>query len=180
VKAPHRCAGREMPAGFLDRCRLAAGGARVALLPGRSGIAADYQPRANPSCRSILDGHAPELRHLVALHVRARCAFRVPVEAMPAGARIVDDGADREVLLAGQEGGQGEPIAAEVLLDADGLISSLLLPEGLEAFAREYLPTARGSSELIGRFTATDVSFEIINGDRGAELWCRFTAEMDA
>jgi len=32
VKAPHRCAGREMPAGFLDRCRLAAGGGHCTMV----------------------------------------------------------------------------------------------------------------------------------------------------
>ncbi len=165
---------------FLGRCRQSAARAEVVYLPGEEGIEARYCPRRNPRCRGLLGGHAPYLDYLVALSVRARCRFRVPVEAMPMGARIVWQGGDLEVLLAGQEAGQGELIGAGVLLDNDELLAGLLLPEGLRAFVTDYLLVRRGWSRLRLRFGFDGLGFEFRHGQEGLGLWCTFTAQMDA
>lgn len=176
----NQCACSSVLDEFLARCRAAAVEARVGFLPGRAGIAPDHALEPNPKCRSILDGHAPEVERLSGLHLRARCEFRVPLEFLPEGARLVADGEDREVLLAGQQPGEGESIAASTVLGRAELIGSLLLPDGLEAFAGEHLRTRRGWSELRPRFGCSRPAFELRCGGAGGELWCRFTAEMDA
>jgi len=165
---------------FLQRCLEVAGRSEVTYLPGQAGIEAEYCWRRNPRCRGLLGGHAPQLSHLTALFVRARCRFRVPVEAMPVGARVVPAGDDLEVLLADQRPGQGELIGGRVLLDNEKLLRALLLPGGLRAFVADYLSVRRGWGRLRPRFGLDELCFEFRRGGQGLELWCAFTAWMDA
>lgn len=164
---------------FLAGCAAAARGARVEFLPGRAGVAADYAFEPNAQRRSVLDGQAARVEYLSGLHLRARCEFRVPLECLPKGARLVADGDDREVLLPGQREGGGEAIAESVVLE--GVLESVLVPEGLAAFAAEQLRTHRGWSDLRPRFRCCRPAFELRRSrGGGGELWCCFTAEMDA
>jgi len=164
---------------FLDACRRAAGGGHVRFVPGREGIAADYELTPNPECRSVLDGQPDHLPVLSALHLRARCHFRLPLDRLPEALRLVPAGDDLEVLNPADEPGDGEPIGA-ALLDADELIESLLMPAGLAAFADEHLDTARGCRDLVPRFRGTGLQFEIAGTGASIDIHCTFTAEMDA
>ena len=164
---------------FLDACRQAARNAHVRFLPGREGIAAEVDHVPNHKCKHILDGHAPSLPVLAALHLRACCQFRLPVEHLADGGRIVQDGRDLEVLGPTDRPGQGELIAA-ALLDDEGLIESLLMPAGPLPFADEHLETARGWGDLRPRFIASDLQFEFAHTAGGLEIRCRFTVEMNA
>lgn len=161
---------------FLKACREAANAASVSYRR----IDAHYATVVNPRHRDVMNGHAPELPCLSEVHVEAVCAFRVPLAKLPEGARLVPDGDDWEVLLSGQVPGQGESIGKYVMLEEGALIESLVLPEGLAAFAAEHLETQRGWSELRPKFTCSRPAFELRAKGGAGELWCILTAEMGA
>jgi len=166
---------------FLARCLRSAERAAVRLLPGREGVAPDYDARANDRGRSVLDGWAPAVEVLVGLHAAGACEFRLPLEALPPGGRLVPAGDDLEVLLPAQGADEGEPIAAAVLLGNDLLAESLLPgPAGLGEFCAEHLAVRRGWRDLRPRCGVRDVSFEIRPAGGAGEVWCTFRVEMDA
>jgi len=160
---------------FLDACREAARGASVTYKT----IDAHYAAVVNPRHRDVMDGHAAELPCLSEVHVEAACAFRVPLGRLPEGARLVPDGDDWEVLLAGQVPGQGELVADHAALGHEVLIQVLVLPEGLAAFAAEHLETQRGWSDLRPKFTCSRPACELRRNGACGELWLTFTAEMN-
>jgi hypothetical protein len=159
---------------FLEACREAARAASVSC----KRIDAHYATVVNPRHRDAMDGHSPELRCLSEVHVEAVCAFRVPLAKLAEGARLARDGDDWEVLLAGQEPGQGELVGEYVVLEEAALIESLILPGGLAAFAAEHLETQRGWSDLRPKFTCSRPAFELRRNGACGELWLTFTAEM--